>query len=82
VPVACTSLLQRQLGWTDGVEVLVGDTAEEFAAACSTAYRDEATWRGLRDRALARVECDYSVASIEGALATALATAVPVPAPE
>ncbi|MBA2293226.1 MAG: glycosyltransferase [Gemmatimonadales bacterium] len=72
VPVACTSLLQRQLGWTDGVELVVGDDAEGFAAACRQLYQDEATWSARREAALAKVADEYSQVRFARALADAL----------
>ncbi|MEO5826738.1 MAG: glycosyltransferase [Gemmatimonadales bacterium] len=68
VPVACTALLQRQLGWTDGIELSVGDAADELAAACCVLYQDEATWSARRAAALARVADDYSRARFDEVL--------------
>ncbi len=60
LPVVATSLLAEQLGWNDGLELLVADGADAFAAACARAYTDAALWERLRTEALRRVgvDCD------------------------
>ncbi len=73
VPVVCTSLLARQLGWHDGQELLVADTPEDFARHCARLYRDRTLWEALRRGALARVERDCSPAAFAAALDAALA---------
>jgi GT2 family glycosyltransferase len=72
VPVVCTSLVARQLGWRDNVEVLVADTADDFAARATELYRDAAVWSHLREAALARVVADCSPTAFRAALARAL----------
>jgi len=73
VPVVCTALLARQLGWRDNVEVLVADSADDFAAQSTALYRDAAMWIRLREAALARVAEDCSPVSFRAALGRALA---------
>jgi hypothetical protein len=73
VPVVCTSLLARQLGWRDNVEVLVADTPDDFATHAAALYRDAALWNRLRAAALARVIEDCSPAAFRAALGRALA---------
>jgi GT2 family glycosyltransferase len=77
VPVVCTTVLQRQLGWTDGVELLVADDPDGFAAACCRAYEDEALWNMLRHRALERVGSDFSQHHFDAALSAALNSVAP-----
>jgi glycosyltransferase involved in cell wall biosynthesis len=60
VPVVCTSLLLRQLTWSDGVDVLSADSPDEFANRCAALYLEENTWQSLRANALRRIETDYS----------------------
>jgi GT2 family glycosyltransferase len=73
VPVVCTSILARQLGWRDNVEVLVADSADDFAARAAAVYRDVALWTRLREAALTRVTEDCSPESFRAALGRALA---------
>lgn len=63
VPVVATSLLADQLGWRDGIELLVADDAQAFADAVARLYEDESAWHKLRDAALQRVrkDCDPAV---------------------
>ena len=63
VPVVATSLLVKQLGWTDGVDLLSSDMSdpETFAWQCVRLYTDKRLWDGLRASALARVEEDCSL---------------------
>ena len=72
VPVVCTSLVAGQLGWRDNIEVLVADTAEDFAMRATALYRDAALWSRVREAALARVVADCSPAAFQAALARAL----------
>ncbi len=58
LPAVATGLLADQLGWTNGVELLSADTAEDFAAACMRLYRDDALWSQLRGAGLAAIERD------------------------
>ena len=55
VPVVATPLLAAQLDWTDGQELLVGETPEAFAGACARLLREGDLWQAIRDRALARL---------------------------
>jgi O-antigen biosynthesis protein len=72
VPVVCTSLLARQLGWVDGEDLLVADTPEQFARACLRLYTDDALWRSTRDHALHRVASEYAPRTFAAALDDAL----------
>lgn len=56
VPIVCTSLAARQLGWRDGVEALVADEPFDFAEASASLLKDDTLWRRLRSAALERVE--------------------------
>jgi glycosyltransferase involved in cell wall biosynthesis len=59
VPIVATSLLAEQLGWADGVELLVADSAHAFADACARIYTDEALWQRLRENAVRRIRERY-----------------------
>jgi len=69
VPVVATGLLAAQLGWRDGVELLVGNTAEAIAEACIALYEDERLWERLRSAALAAVRRDFDPAAFDAAVA-------------
>jgi O-antigen biosynthesis protein len=58
LPAVATTLLARQLGWSDGAELLVADGPEEFAEACYCLYRDRHIWERVRNQALERVKQD------------------------
>jgi glycosyltransferase involved in cell wall biosynthesis len=60
LPVVSTQLIADQLGFTAGTEILTGERAAEFAAACARLYTDGKTWNGIRRKALARVKEDCS----------------------
>lgn len=49
LPVVSTSLGCEGLGVRDGVELLVGDTPEQFAAACVSLVRDPSLAASLAD---------------------------------
>jgi GT2 family glycosyltransferase/uncharacterized small protein (DUF1192 family) len=54
VPMVCTRLIARQLGWTPGRDLLAEDDPQAFADACAALFRDEALWQSVRDNALER----------------------------
>jgi GT2 family glycosyltransferase len=72
LPVAATGLLAGQLGWTDGRDLMVGDTAEAFAQACAHLYTDARTWNAVRAAALARLARDTDPQIFERTVADAL----------
>jgi glycosyltransferase involved in cell wall biosynthesis len=74
VPIVATDLLAAQLGWTDGVELLSADSAENFAGQAARLYRDAALWSRLRDAALDRVRSDCSPADFARRLADIVAS--------
>ena len=63
VPIVTTSLIATQLGWHHDVEVLVADTAEDFAKQCVRLYTDKTLWERLRTQALRKIieECSPHV---------------------
>lgn len=72
VPIVATSALAEQLGWTNGRELLAGDTAEMLASAVRQVYDDADTWERLRVSAFQRVGLEHSraafAASVRGML--------------
>ena len=65
MPIVATSLLGQQLGWTNGEELLLADTAEDFAENCIKLYTNPDLWQKLRDNALNRVMRDCSQQSFD-----------------
>lgn len=72
LPIVCTSILAEELGWRDGVELLVADDPVEFAKCCVRLYRDGDLWQRLRTQALERVARECSKESFAAALVNAL----------
>jgi glycosyltransferase involved in cell wall biosynthesis len=72
LPVVCTSLLAAQLGWRDGVDLLVADDADAFARRCAELHGDPALWSRLREQSLARVARECGTNPFDAALRTAL----------
>lgn len=60
IPIVSTSLLAAQLGWKDGVDLLVADDSSTFAEKCAILYNDSEVWNQLRVNALARVKEECS----------------------
>jgi glycosyltransferase involved in cell wall biosynthesis len=58
LPVVTTNEVNSYLGWENGTEILCDDAASGFAEACIRVYEDPALWRGVRDRALAKVDAE------------------------
>jgi GT2 family glycosyltransferase len=75
VPVVASTLVARQLGWEPDVELLAGDSAEDFAAAIATLCRDRGLWMRVRDAALARVQRDHNLARFRSTIEEAIHTA-------
>jgi glycosyltransferase involved in cell wall biosynthesis len=59
VPVVATSVLARQLGWSDGNQLQIADDPAEFAEKCVELHQRAELWSRLRDLALAAIgkEC-------------------------
>jgi hypothetical protein len=68
VPIVATSMLADALGWRDGVELLVADSAPAFLEACTRLYGDTKLWRKLRNGALDAVRAGYGVGVFESEL--------------
>ncbi len=68
IPIVTTRLLAEQLGWEDGVELLVADGAESFASQCARLHQDPELWGRLRSNALERIEKSYSSKSFSETL--------------
>jgi GT2 family glycosyltransferase len=60
LPVVATQLLADQLGWTNGKELLVADTAQDFAQNCVKLYNNSDLWQAIRENAVTRVTEDCS----------------------
>lgn len=60
VPVVCTSTAVDGMHATHGEHVLLGDTAEDLAAATLQAYYEEPVWRRLRTHGARLVEARFS----------------------
>jgi glycosyltransferase involved in cell wall biosynthesis len=61
IPMVVTSLIAKQLGWTDHREALVADLPEEFAVACARLSEDAVLRMRLRHGARAHVRREFSV---------------------
>ncbi|HTQ98640.1 MAG TPA: glycosyltransferase [Candidatus Acidoferrum sp.] len=72
VPVVASTVAAEGMGLQHGVDVLVADTPQDFAAAIVSAYDDEAQWNRLSDAALANLERHFSFAVATAQLRTIL----------
>jgi hypothetical protein len=83
VPVVASALIAGQLGWRDGMELLVADDPEAYAQAVARLHGDGALWEHLRANALRAVarDCDPRVFAnaLDGALRDAVRAARPAP---
>ncbi len=75
LPVVATELLCRQVGWTDGREILSGGTDDpaRFADRVVSLYEDAALWDTIRAGALARIETEHGRDDYHARLGTILA---------
>ena len=60
IPCVTTKLLAKQLNWTDGKELLIGDTPKKFAEQCLRLYGDQGLWEGIRKQGLSVIDDDCS----------------------
>ncbi len=72
IPVVATPLLAEQLGWTDGEELLVGDTADGIAERSIELYTTPALWEKVRCQALERVARDCAPGQFDQTLREAV----------
>jgi glycosyltransferase involved in cell wall biosynthesis len=74
LPVVATDLLRRQLGWSDGRDLLAVEATDPagFAGRVVALQRDEALWQRLRDGALERLRQENNPADYEAALGAVL----------
>jgi GT2 family glycosyltransferase/glycosyltransferase involved in cell wall biosynthesis len=75
VPIVASSVVAAQVGWRDGVDLLVADDAEQFATHCAALYTDETLWSRLRASALERVANECAPDRFRTTLARALVVA-------
>jgi GT2 family glycosyltransferase len=61
VPIVATPILAKQLSWTNESELLVAESATEFAAACIRLHNEQELWERLQTNALNAIKRDYSV---------------------
>lgn len=69
LPSITTTLLATQLGWQNEKEILVADSAEDFASQCLRVMSDSGLWQSLRDQGLVSVADDCSGEAFRAALA-------------
>ncbi|MDE8348275.1 MAG: glycosyltransferase [Acidocella sp.] len=74
LPCVVTDVLEKQLGWQDGVELLTAPTtdATRFAAQIAKLYKSAALWQKLRKKAAERIERENSKSEFERALSDIL----------
>ncbi len=74
LPIVATELLRRQVGWTNGVDLLSADSANpaEFAERIVRLYRDPNLWQCLTDSALTRIRHENSWEQYMGSIRAVL----------
>ena len=62
LPVACTELLARQLGWQDDCQIVSSPASDPvaFATAAARLYADEEVWKRVRSGALDKLAFENS----------------------
>ena len=68
IPVVLTPILAKQMSWRHEQEVLVGDTAAEFAGQCKRLYNDKELWQQLREKAINRIVSEHGIIHFENCL--------------
>lgn len=75
LPCVGTALLRGQLGWEDEMLSAPVEDAPAFARQIARLYSDEALWRALREKALARLAAENGFASFNHTVAQILGAA-------
>jgi len=60
LPCVTTTLLARQLDWTDGKELLAADLASDFAEKCISLYNDSELWNKIQRSSIDAIAKDCS----------------------
>jgi len=78
VPCVVSAHLADQLGWRRDEEVLTAPTgdAEAFAEACVRLHTDEKLWQSIRERALVRMQAEFSPDAFRESIRQSLASVV------
>ncbi len=71
-PLVVSDIIARQMQWSDGIDYLVADNADEFARQCIWLYGDAALWETLRANALQRVVDELSPDAFEKSVRSVL----------
>jgi GT2 family glycosyltransferase len=79
LPSVATPLVAGQVGWRDGSELLVGETAEKFARQVVRLHTDGALWNRVRAGAISAVRRDCSREAFVAALSAATGVSGPIP---
>ncbi len=69
LPSVTTNLLARQLGWQHERELLVADTATDYAEQCHRLHQDEKVWQRVRAAGLEAIAEDCSEQTFRNNLA-------------
>lgn len=81
LPVACTTLMARQLNWQDEGALAASDDPAGLAASAVALHEDAATWLAMRDRAQASLRRDFSAERFQETLVAMLEGRVPPTVP-
>jgi glycosyltransferase involved in cell wall biosynthesis len=65
VPVVATTIAAEGMGLVDGEDVLIGDTADDFARQVLLAYDDRELWQSLSDAGKSNIEKYFSFSVAE-----------------
>ena len=60
LPCVATSLTAQQAGLSGGTDVLLADTAIDFASACARLYQDNYLWSSIRNAASVKMKKRFS----------------------
>jgi GT2 family glycosyltransferase len=72
IPCVTTELLAKQLNWTGGEELLIGNSPDEFSSQCLRLYSDQKLWEDIRQRGLSVSANDCSETNFQKQLKSIL----------
>ncbi len=81
LPVVCTQLIARQLGWQEAGALAARDDPAALAAEAVALHGNAAAWQAMRERAQELLRRDFSAERFQDTLAAALGNPAELAAP-
>lgn len=61
LPIVCTNIIRKQIGWVNGQDILSADNEKEFAQFIVELYTNSDLWNSIRLNSLKKIEIENSI---------------------